>query len=143
MRKRKMENTGLLSTLRHLERINQDNILALKDFLSTQWKPQTVSEAIVMKHIQHIMNNAKDHINTECAIVLDKCKHCDNVRIDTETGLKVLRKSKRSEKVYVENPRLEELENQMEELKKQIAEEKSRTEFMTLSKEGYDYVVSY
>lgn len=126
-----------------LATINKDNVLEIKDYLANNWKPRTSSEAIKMKHLQHLFANAHDHINEECAAFLDRCKHCDNERIDTETGLKVLRKSKRSEKSYDPNPQLEQLESQLEEIKELIKIEKAKTNFAKITPEGYDYVVKF
>lgn len=102
--------------------LNASNILEFRENLKNDWKPKTIQEAIIMKNIQHIFAYAKDGMDEAIEEYLNRCKLCDNMRIDPDTGLKVLRKKKPAKKDYNVNDKLLELSGRLIEIDKQIEE---------------------
>lgn len=131
---------SLETIIKDISKLNSENVLALKDFLSKHWKPRSTSEAIAMKHIQSIFLKAKNNINTQVAEKLNKLEYLDAEIVDSVTGLKVLRKQKRMSKAYNQTDELVTLEKELEVLKVKIEKAKENAGYSEVREEGYDYV---
>lgn len=135
--------------LRLIRTLNSENILEVKNYLIDEYMPKSVSEAIVMKNIQHLFKTADKNISKGCEEVLDECEFCDSVRIDPDTGLKVLRKNKPQIKEYNSTPEIREIESQlteleyeMKELKEKLKEARERAGYVA-QHNGHTYTVKF
>lgn len=122
-----------------LSEINSSNFIEIKRNLEN-WKPKNAHEAIVMRHLIYLIENNAKELKAEIAAMLDRCVYCDNERVDSESGLKVLRKLKPSTSTY-EDKELDELLRQKEELESKIKERKSLLTPITTREEGYNYTI--
>lgn len=79
--------------------LTANNVLQYKEFFEN-WKPLNKTQAIQMKYLQYFLNGAKKNIDAVCAEEFDSIQDLGTEFIDSQTGLRLIRRKKSGKKTY-------------------------------------------